>query len=110
MIITISMIVNNYEWIVNNQIAMDIIKLLGFQLQFNDAYKEIRKITKSDNNTYQILSDEDITMEYIIVRKNKILTEYRGIFDLFYELNSRQKNKNTYLPNLYGLLLISNTK
>ena len=54
-----------------------------------------------------MLSNEDINMEYINVHKNKVLSEYRGIFDLFYELNNKQKNKNTYLPNLYGLLLIS---
>ena len=46
-------------------------------------------------------------MEYITVNKNKVLPEFLGIFDLLYELNSKQKNKNTYLPNLYGILLIS---
>ena len=105
--INISMIVNNFEWIVNNQIAMDIIKLIGFQTQFHDAYKEIRTIAKLDKNDNVMLSNEDITMEYITIHKNKVLPEYRGIFDLFYELNNKQKNKNTYLPNLYGLLLIS---
>jgi len=103
-----SMIVNNFEWIVNNQIAMDIIKLLGFQTQFNDAYKEIRKLPKVYNND-NIPGNQDITMEYINNHKNKVLSEYLGIFDLFYELNSKQKNKNTYLPNLYGLLLISHS-
>jgi hypothetical protein len=104
-----SMIVNNFEWIVNNQIAMDIIKLLGFQTQFNDAYKEIRKLVKAHRNDNDIFGYEDITMEYINNHKNKVLSEYLGIFDLFYELNSKQKNKNTYLPNLYGILLISHS-
>jgi hypothetical protein len=101
------MIVNNFEWIVNNQIAMDIIKLLGFITQFNDVYKEIRKLAKAHKNNNDIFDNEDITMEYITTNKNKVLPEFLGIFDLFYELNSKQKNKNTYLPNLFGILLIS---
>ena len=108
--ITISMIVNNYEWIVNNQIAMDIIKLLGFITQFNDVYKEIRKLAKAHKNNNDIIDNEEITMEYITVNKNKVLPEFLAIFDLFYELNNKQKNKNTYLPNLYGLLIISDTR
>ena len=38
MIINISMIINNYEWICNNQIAMDIVKLLGFQDTLHNAF------------------------------------------------------------------------
>ena len=104
--INISMVINNFEWIVNNQIAMDIIKLLGFQTQLNEAFRDIRKIAKIDKYK-NIIVNEDITMEYIEIHKNKVLSKYQGIFDLFYELNRAQKNKNTYLPNLYGLFLIS---
>jgi len=97
-----STIINNFEWILNNQIAMDIIKLLGFQEQLYDASKEIRKIGKLDI--------DNITIEYITTHKKLILIKYLGIFDLFYELNLLQKNQNTYLPNLYALILISTNK
>ena len=110
MIINISMIINNYEWIFNNQIAMDIVKLLGFQNELHNAIKEIRKIAKLHQNINDSLISKDITMEYISASKKNILMEYNGIFDFFYELNKIQKNKNTYLPNLYGLLLISDIR
>ena len=110
MIISISMIINNYEWILNNQIAIDIVKLLGFQNQLHTALKEIRNIAKLHQNINDELINKDITMEYISDNKKQILVEYNGIFDFFYELNKIQKNKNTYLPNLYGLLLISNIR
>ena len=68
--INISMVINNFEWIVNNQIAMDIIKLLGFQTQLNEAFRDIRKIAKIDKYK-NIIVNEDITMEYIEIHKNK---------------------------------------
>jgi hypothetical protein len=104
------MIINNYEWICNNQIAMDIVKLLGFQDTLHNAFNEIRKLAKLQQNINDTLISRDITMEYISANKKGILIEYKGIFDFFYELNKIQKNKNTYLPNLYGLLLISDIR
>ena len=50
---------------------------------------------------------DDIDMNYIKKNKNSVSSEYRGIFDLFYGINNMQNNKDTYLPNLYGLILIS---
>lgn len=105
MIINISTIINNYEWVINNQIAMDIIKLFGFETQLYNVYK---KILKLKNNQDKIQINTNITMDFIKDNKDKILLEYLAIFDFFYELNKIQINKNTYLPNLYGILLISN--
>lgn len=96
MIVSKNIILNNFEWIKNTQSTMDIIKLLGFYDSFITAYNIIQKI--EINDTY-------ITLEYI--DKNKNVGSYQGIFDLFYEMNQIQNNKNTYLPNLYGLILIS---
>jgi len=112
--INIQMIQNNYEWIKNNQIANDIIKLLGFAHQFDDASKEVFELTKTPKlykHTFEKedIGTEEIDMNYIKTNKNKISYKYKGIFDLFYQMNSTQKNKDTYLPNLYGLILISHS-
>ena len=96
MIISKRIILNNFEWIINTQSTMDIIQLLGFYNSLITAYNIIQKLE---------IDDIDITLEYI--DKNKNTGSYQGIFDLFYEMNQIQKNKNTYLPNLYGLILIS---
>ena len=98
------MILNNYEWFKNNQIANDIIKLLGFDIQFNDAEFKINKL---NNNLFHEFNNNDIDMNYIKKNKNSVSPEYKGIFDLFYQMNKIQINKHTYLPNLYGLILIS---
>ena len=98
------MILNNYEWFKNNQIANDIIKLVGFNIQFNDAYI---KINNSVLDMFNNDDMDDIDMNYIKKNKNSVSSEYRGIFDLFYGINKMQNNKDTYLPNLYGLILIS---
>jgi hypothetical protein len=99
------MILNNYEWFKNNQIVNDIIKLLGFDTQFNDAYIKINNNNLFDK--FNIDDIDDIDMSYIKKNKNRISHEYKGIFDLFYQMNKMQINKDTYLPNLYGLILIS---
>jgi len=96
MIVSKTIILNNFEWIKNTQSTMDIIRFLGFYDSFITAYKIIQNLE---------LSDIDITLEYI--DKNKNTGSYQGIFDLFYEMNRIQKNRNTYLPNLYGLIIIS---
>ena len=95
------LILNNFDWFKNNQIVNDIIKLLGFDKQFNDAYIKI------NNSVLDMVNSDDIDMNYIKKNKNSVSSEYRGIFDLFYGINKMQNNKDTYLPNLYGLILIS---
>jgi hypothetical protein len=95
------LILNNFDWFKNNQIVNDIIKLLGFDKQFNDAYIKI------NNSVLDMFNSDDIDMNYIKKNKKSVSSEYRGIFDLFYGINKMQNNKDTYLPNLYGLILIS---
>jgi len=91
--ITKQTIVNNFEWIYNNQVTMDILKIQGLKNYFEEILDHIK----------QLLPDD------LIVKVNlEQLTMHNGssLYNLFRELNSIQTNNQTYLPNLLGIFLI----
>jgi len=91
--ITKQTIVNNFEWVSNNQVTMDILELQGLKNDFNKISGQIKELLP-DNFIIEVNLDE--------------LSAYDGsdLYNLFRELNSIKTNKQTYLPNMLGIYLI----
>jgi len=86
-------ILNNFEWIQNSQVAMDMLEINVLRNEFNEIYELIKKLLPDD-----LVIDADILeLEY-----------YNGgrLYNLFKSLNSIKSNKDTYLPNIVGIYLI----
>ncbi len=86
-------IINNFEWIKNNQVAMDMLAIEGLRVDLIEISEQI----------HQLIPDDLVVKGELLELDN-----YKGghLFELFSRLNSIQKNKNTYLPNLVGIYLI----
>jgi hypothetical protein len=91
--ITKQTIVNNFEWISNNQVTMDILELQGLKNDFEEISRKL-KDSLPDNLIISVNLDE--------------LSSYEGssLYNIFSRLNSIKKNKQTYLPNMLGIYLI----
>ena len=91
--ITKQTIVNNFEWVSNNQVTMDILELQGLKNDLNKISGQIKELLP-DNFIIKVNLDE--------------LSTYEGsdLYNLFRELNSIKTNKQTYLPNMLGIYLI----
>lgn len=102
MILNKQIIVNNFEWIIHSQPAVDIINVFGFGEQLMEVYNKIVDfVDQSDvNNRFVNGIDWDSLPE-------SIPGDFSGIYDLFHEMNKIQNNKNTYVPNLAGIILAS---
>jgi len=90
-------IVNNFEWILNNQVAMDMLDVAGLQLDFITISEKIKTL----------IPDTELKFEGNL----KELKKYDGgnysrLYTYFKRLNQIQKNPNTYMPNLAGIYLV----
>ncbi len=90
------LIINNFEWIINNQVAMDMLEIEGLKADLLDMFENIKKIIPDDLVVEGDLLDFD---------------NYDGsrLFHFFSRLNSIQSNMDTYMPNLIGIYLIEHT-
>jgi len=91
--ITKQTIVNNFEWIINNQVTMDILELQGLKNDFKEISRELKDSLPDD----------------LLVKVNlEELSTYDGsrLYNIFRELNNIQTNKHTYLPNMLGIYLM----
>ena len=91
--ITKQTIINNFEWISNNQVIMDILELQGLKNYFMEISQQIKESLPED----------------LIIKVNlDELSSYEGssLYNIFRELNSIQTNKQTYLPNMLGIFLM----
>ena len=91
-----SLIINNFEWIINNQIAMDMFELAGLKNDLLEVYNKIKEIIPDDLNVYGDLYE----LEQCDSGK------YYSLYNYFKNLTKIQKNKDTYLPNLVGIYLV----
>jgi hypothetical protein len=91
-----SLIINNFEWIINNQIAMDMFKLDGLENDLLEVYSKIKKFIPDDLNV-----DGDL---YELEQCDS--GKYYRLYNYFKNLTKIQKNKDTYLPNLVGIYLV----
>jgi hypothetical protein len=91
--ITKQTIINNFEWICNNQVAMDMLEIHGLMNDFKVISRQIKELLPDD----------------LLVKVNlEELSNYDGsrLYKIFRELNNIQKNKQTYLPNMLGIYLM----
>ena len=91
-----SLIINNFEWIINNQIAMDMFKLARLQNDLLEVYSKIKELIPDD-----LIVDGDL---YELDKCNG--GKYYSLYDYFKNLTKIQENKGTYLPNLVGIYLV----
>ena len=87
------LIINNFEWIINNQVAMDMLEIEGLKTDLLDMYENIKTLVPDD------LVVEGDLLEF---------DNYDGgrLFHFFTSLNSIQVNTDTYMPNLVGIYLV----
>jgi hypothetical protein len=93
-----SLIINNFEWIINNQIAMDMFELSGLKNDLIEVYDKIKEFVPDD-----LIVDGDL---YELENCN--IGKYYSLYNYFKNLTKIQKNKDTYLPNLVGIYLVIN--
>ena len=93
-----SLIINNFEWILAQQTAVDILKIHNLHHNLAECSNIIKDLDIPDIHT----SHNEYSLE-----KNRE-HPYYSLFKLFYHLNEIQENQNTYLPNLVGIYLIMN--
>ena len=91
-----SLIINNFEWIINNQIAMDMFELAGLQNDLIEVYNKIKEFIPDD-----LIVDGDL---YELENCN--IGKYCSLYNYFKNLTNIQNNKDTYLPNLVGIYLV----
>jgi hypothetical protein len=92
-----AIIVNNFEWIRNNQVAMDILKIEGLQQDFIAIAEKIKTL----------IPDTELNFEGNLVELEKYDGgTYSKLYSYFKRLNQIQKNQNTYMPNLAGIYLV----
>jgi len=92
-----AIIVNNFEWIRNNQVAMDILKIEGLQQDFIAIDEKIKTL----------IPDTELNFEGNLVELEKYDGgTYSKLYSYFKRLNQIQKNQNTYMPNLAGIYLV----
>ena len=92
-----TVIVNNFEWIRNNQVAMDILKIEWLQQDFIAIAEKIKTI----------IPDTELNFEGNLVELEKYDGgNYSRLYSYFKRLNQIQKNQNTYMPNLAGIYLV----
>jgi hypothetical protein len=91
-------IVNNFEWIRNNQVGMDMLEVAGLKSNFIAVAEKIKTI----------IPDTELSFQGDLVE----LEKYDGgvnsqLYSYFKRLNHIQKNPNTYMPNLAGIYLVA---
>jgi hypothetical protein len=92
-----AIIVNNFEWIRNNQVAMDILKIEGLQQDFIAIAEKIKTL----------IPDTELNFEGNLGELEKYDGgTYSKLYSYFKRLNQIQKNQNTYMPNLAGIYLV----
>lgn len=91
-------IVNNFEWIRNNQVAMDMLEVAGLKFDFIDVAEKIKKI----------IPDTDQHFHGDLVELEKYNGgDYAQLYSYFKRLNHIQTNPNTYMPNLAGIYFVA---
>ena len=94
-----STIVNNFEWVRNNQVAMDMMEVAGLKSDFIAISEKIKAI----------IPDTELLIEGNLVELEKYNGgDYSQLYSYFKRLNHIQKNPNTYMPNLAGIYLVVN--
>ena len=94
--ITKRLIINNFDWIINNQVAMDMLEIDGLRDDLLENYEQIK-----------ILIPDDLVVEGDLLELNAF--EGSHLYNYFIRLNSIQMNKDTYLPNLVGIYIVEHT-
>jgi hypothetical protein len=91
-------IVNNFEWIRNNQVAMDMLEVAGLKSDFISVFEKIKTI----------IPDTELSFQGDLVELEKYDGgNYARLYLHFKQLNHIQKNPNTYMPNLAGIYLVA---
>jgi hypothetical protein len=98
--LTKSTIINNFEWVLAQQTAVDMLKLAGLYEKILEITEELRDLD---------IPAIDITPEELMNDNHKG-SIYNSVYRLFQQLNSIQTNKLTYLPNLVGVYLLIRSK
>jgi hypothetical protein len=94
--ITKRLIINNFDWIINNQVAMDMLEIEGLRDDLLENYEQIK-----------ILIPDDLVVEGDLLELDAF--EGSHLYNYFIRLNSIQMNKDTYLPNLVGIYIVEHT-
>jgi hypothetical protein len=94
--ITKRLIINNFDWIINNQVAMDMLEIEGLRDDLLENYEQIK-----------ILIPDDLVVEGDLLELDAF--EGSHLYNYFIRLNSIQTNKDTYLPNLVGIYIVEHT-
>jgi hypothetical protein len=94
--ITKRLIINNFDWIINNQVAMDMLEIEGLRDDLLENYEQIK-----------ILIPDDMVVEGDLLELDAF--EGSHLYNYFIRLNSIQMNKDTYLPNLVGIYIVEHT-
>jgi len=102
--LTKSTIINNFEWILAQQFALDILKINNY---LETMKKIVTELNELDIPIIKINADEII---YKPRQSDFINHEYFPIYELFIKINSIQENKLTYLPNIIGIYLLIESK
>jgi hypothetical protein len=91
-------IVNNFEWIRNNQVALDMLEVAGLKTDFIAVAEKIETI----------IPDTQLSFQGDLVELEKYDGgHYSKLYSYFKLLNHVQKNPNTYMPNLAGMYLVA---
>ena len=94
--ITKRLIINNFDWIINNQVAMDMLEIEGLRDDLLENYEQIKT-----------LIPDDLVIEGDLLELDAF--EGSHLYNYFIRLNSIQMNKDTYLPNLVGIYMVEHT-
>lgn len=94
--ITKRLIINNFDWIINNQVAMDMLEIEGLHDDLLENYEQIKT-----------LIPDDLVIEGDLLELDAF--EGSHLYNYFIRLNSIQMNKDTYLPNLVGIYMVEHT-
>jgi len=93
-------IINNFEWIRNNQIAMDMLEVAGLKSDLINVAEKIKTI---------IPDDIELRFQGDLFELEKYDGgNYYKLYSYFKQLNRIQTNPNTYMPNLAGIYLVAN--
>ena len=92
-------IVNNFDWICNNQVAMDMLEVARLKSDFIAVAEKIKTI----------IPDTELSFQGDLVELEKYDGgDYSQLYSYFKQLNHVQNNPNTYMPNLAGIYLVEN--
>jgi hypothetical protein len=94
-----STIINNFEWLLAQQTAVDMLKLDGLHDLLVEATDQLKALELPTIDTHP---------EELLEKPVHSNHHYYPIYALFQRLNSIQTNKLTYLPNIVGIYLLMN--